>query len=141
MYIERNHDFFSFCECQFQYRRDLHERRHHVTGGMFRCLRCGRHFGAKSDLEKHVKGGACPGRQRTMATTTATSTSPPASSSASHHRCNVCADAFDTKAGLILHSVRHIKEQVRKGFDWLYRGARLIVPRFWNSKFEQIGGL
>ena len=59
-----------------------------------------------------MKGGACPGRQRTTAATataTSTSTSSPASVS---HRCNVCADTFDTKAQLILHSVRHIKEQV-----------------------------
>ena len=25
--------------------------------------------------------------------------------------------------------------------DSIYRGARLIVPRFWNSKFERIRGI
>ena len=100
---------------QFQYRRDLHERRHNVAGGMVRCLRCGRNFDAKSDLERHVKGGACPGRPRTTATpqSAANAALVPSPASARHH-CNVCANTFETKAHLILHSVRHIKEQVRK---------------------------
>ena len=33
-----------------------------------------------------------------------------------------------------LHSAQHV-------IVWYYRGARLIVPRFWTSKIEQIGGL
>ena len=102
----------------FQYRRDLHERRHNVAGGMFRCIRCGRsNFAAKSDLEKHAKGGACPGRQRTAAVATATATAPsPPAAAPAIHRCSVCADTFETKAQLILHSVRHIKEQVLR--EW-----------------------
>ena len=110
---------FTSWECPFQYRRDFHERRHQVAGGMFRCLRCGRNFGAKCDLEKHVKGAACPGRQRTTAATSPTAAAstafaPSTSSASARHLCNVCADTFETKAELILHSVRHIKEQVRK---------------------------
>ena len=103
--------------CQFQYRRDLHERRHQVAGGLFRCLKCGRNFEDKCDLEKHVRGGGtagCPGRPRTTAGTPQPSAAAAASASPARHDCNVCSATFDTKAALILHSVRHIKEQVRK---------------------------